>query len=172
MENKEICKGIWMKYEDWKAEKDFMDNHPLSPTKIPILKLLPSITLKKNMITKIFVICPVRLASEETRKKLEKYVSELEKNGVTVHLPHRDTNQIATGLEICTENMNAIKNADEVHIFYNAESQGIHFDMGVAFALNKKIHCVELPEGDAEAYINKPGKKEFPRMLAEWEYRK
>jgi len=118
---------------------------------------------------KVFLICPVRLATEETKAKLESYVKDLEDSGVKVHLPHRDTNQNATGLEICTENMNAIAQANEVHIFYNAESQGIHFDMGVAFALGKKIHCVELPEGDAEAYINKSGKKEFPRMLAEWE---
>ena len=36
------------------------------------------------------------------RKKLENYVSELENNGILVHLPHRDTNQNATVFEICT----------------------------------------------------------------------
>jgi len=118
---------------------------------------------------KVFLICPVRLATEETKKKLEEYVELLEGHGIKVHLPHRDTNQDNTGLGICTENMRAIQNADEVHIFYNAESQGIHFDMGVAFALRKPIKCVELPEGDSDAYVNKPGKKEFPRMLVEWE---
>ena len=99
------------------------------------------------MNKKIFVICPVRLATDEVREKLEKYVAELEAAGNVVHLPHRDTNQKGSGLDICTENMNAIKDADEVHIFYNLVSQGIHFDMGVAFALNKNIVCVDLPDG-------------------------
>ena len=92
---------------------------------------------------KIFVICSVRDADDAYRKKLEMYTDELEANGHTVHLPHRDTNQKATGIEICTQNMNAIKAADEVHIFYNPASQGTHFDMGITFALNKKIKIVE-----------------------------
>jgi len=110
---------------------------------------------------KVFIICTVRGASKEYVEKLEKYVSELEANGVIVHLPHRNTNQNGTGLEICTQNMNAIKESDEVHIFYNSKSQGSHFDMGVAFSLSKKIVIVENEEFG-------PGKS-FPRMLTEWE---
>lgn len=87
---------------------------------------------------KVFIICSVRGASEEYRAKLETQVSELEKSGVQVHLPHRDTNQNARGFDICTQNANAIKEADEVHIFYNSASQGTYFDMGASFALGKK----------------------------------
>lgn len=113
---------------------------------------------------KVFIICPVRLADENTREKLEKYVLFLESNGYKVHLPHRDTNQNASGYDICVENMNAIKSAEEVHIFYNGKSQGIHFDMGVAFALDKKIFVVENEEyGEGKSY---------PRMLDEWQYKK
>lgn len=110
---------------------------------------------------KIFIICSVRGASDEYREKLEQYVSDLEERGYKIHLPHRDTNQQARGIEICKQNMEAIKEADEVHIFYNHTSQGTHFDMGVAFALGKDIVVVENEEfGEGKSY---------PRMLTEWE---
>jgi nucleoside 2-deoxyribosyltransferase len=110
---------------------------------------------------KVFIICSVRGASDEYRTKLETYVSELEKNGVKVHLPHRDTNQNARGFDICTQNAKAIQEADEVHIFYNSASQGTHFDMGVSFALGKKIVVLENEKyGEGKSY---------PRMLDEWQ---
>lgn len=110
---------------------------------------------------KIFIICSVRGTSDEYKTKLETYVSELEKNGIQIHLPHRDTNQNARGFDICTQNTKAIKESDEVHIFYSSTSQGTHFDMGVSFALGKKIVVVENEEF-------KEGKS-FPKMLKEWE---
>ena len=110
---------------------------------------------------KIFIICSVRGASEEYKAKLEAYVSKLEEKGHKVHLPHRDTNQNAKGIDICKENTMAIFKADEVHIFYNSSSQGTHFDMGVSFALGKKIVVVENEKyGEGKSY---------PKMLDEWE---
>ena len=109
----------------------------------------------------IFIICSVRGMEESYRQKLENYVNDLEGGGHIVHLPHRDTDQTNNGLSICHENMTAIKHSNEVHIFYNKESQGTHFDMGVAFALNKRIVIIEnepLTEG-----------KSYQRMLVEWE---
>ena len=110
---------------------------------------------------KIFIICSVRGADEAYREKLEIYVDKLEDEGHIVHLPHRNTNQKATGLAICTQNMHAIKDADEIHIFYNPNSKGTHFDMGVSFGLNKKIKIIESVEYDEG--------KSFSRMLDEWE---
>lgn len=110
---------------------------------------------------KIFIICSVRGMDEQYREKLENYVSSLEKKGHKVHLPHRDTNQEASGFDICHDNRLAIIEADEVHVFYNSKSQGTHFDMGVAFAYAKPIVVVEN---------EKYGKgKSYPRMLVEWE---
>jgi nucleoside 2-deoxyribosyltransferase len=112
---------------------------------------------------KIFIICSVRGMSQEYRDKLESYVDKLEAEGNIVYLPHRDTNQNARGVEICSQNMDAIKNADEVHIFYSSNSQGTHFDMGVAFACGKKLVIAEnevFGEG-----------KSYPRMLTEWQER-
>lgn len=109
---------------------------------------------------KVFIICTVRNAAPAYRVRLEKYVLSLEQGGHMVHLPHRDTNQCGKGYEINRANMEAIKKADEVHIFYNPESQGTHFDMGVSFALGKKIRIVEsvpIPEG-----------KSYQGLLSEW----
>lgn len=109
----------------------------------------------------IFIICTVRNASDEYRQQLEKYVVALETNGHNVHLPHRDTNQNQKGLYICRQNRQAILNADEIHIFYNPDSRGTHFDMGMAFALNKKIvivNNIQFGKG-----------KSFAKMLNEWE---
>lgn len=108
----------------------------------------------------VFIICTVRNATPAYRSRLEEYVLSLEQEGHRVHLPHRDTDQSGRGYEINRANMEAIKKADEVHIFYSSESQGTHFDMGVSFALGKKIKIVEtvpIPEG-----------KSYQGLLAEW----
>jgi nucleoside 2-deoxyribosyltransferase len=110
---------------------------------------------------KVFIICSVRCATMEYQNKLVKYTEALEAEGVEVHLPHRDTDQTATSFDICEQNKEAIRISDEVHIFYSPESQGTHFDMGVAFALNKPIKIVEsVPYGEGKSYS---------RMLKEWE---
>ena len=109
---------------------------------------------------KVFIICSVRGASQKYRYRLENYVSGLESQGIKVHLPHRDTNQNASVFEICEENARAVRDADEVHIFYSSSSQGTHFDMGVAFANNKKLIVVEN-----EKYFEG---KNFPGMIEEW----
>jgi hypothetical protein len=116
----------------------------------------------KMAIKSIFVICTVRGAPDEYKKKLEDYVEKLEQKGYFVHLPHRDTNQDATGYSICSQNRQAIELSDEVHVFYNGNSQGTHFDLGMAFALDKQIIVVENEE------IPEKGKS-FPRMIKEWE---
>lgn len=109
---------------------------------------------------KVFIICSVRGANDDYKQKLENYVRGLESKGHSVHLPHRDTNQDALGIDICTQNKNAIKHSDEVHIFFNPDSQGTYFDMGVAFALGRKLVVVEN--------VDYGTGKSFPRMIDEW----
>ncbi len=109
---------------------------------------------------RIFIICQVRIATPEYRIKLEEYARNLEEQGHIVHLPHRDTMQEASGYSICHQNYCAIYSADEVHVFYNPESTGTHFDLGMAFSLGKKIKVIEnVPYGEG---------KSFPRLLDEW----
>jgi nucleoside 2-deoxyribosyltransferase len=110
---------------------------------------------------RIFLVCSVRAGDPRRQEAQEHYVACLEKRGHTVHYPPRDTDQSKSGLEICRQNLRAIRKADEVHVFYFADSQGTHFDIGMAFALKKKtrrVNSIVIDEG-----------KSFPRMLWEWE---
>ena len=109
----------------------------------------------------VYIICSVRKANEKYRNNLEKYVRELEEEGHKVHLPHRDTDQNARGIDICKQNREATVWADEIHIFFSGDSTGSHFDLGMAFVLNKKILVVENEKyGEG---------KSFAKMIDEWE---
>lgn len=110
---------------------------------------------------KIFIICSVRQADQRYLDRLSSYTNHLEQAGHVVHLPPRDTDQRALGINICYRNRHAIEQADEVHVFYSSKSQGTHFDLGMAFMAGKPIVVIETEKfGDG---------KSFPRMLMEWE---
>lgn len=117
-------------------------------------------TYNKASLKKAFIVCSVRGANEEYRRTLELYAEALEEVGFEVHLPHRDTDQDVSSLDICTQNRKAIEEADEVHVFYSSDSQGTHFDLGVAFSLRKKIVIANNEQYDET--------KSFARMIAEW----
>lgn len=119
----------------------------------------------------VFVICTVRLG--EAPEAIE-YVNELEKAGHKVVYPPRDTEQNDdTGFSICTQNRAGIENADEVHVFYDACSQGIHFDLGMSFALRKKIKIVKILRRVNPMYASveegNEKTKSFATMLEYWE---
>lgn len=88
---------------------------------------------------KIFLICPIRGATEKEKKFLENYVSKLESKGYNVYYPTRDTQQedITGGYRICSSNSQIIQNSDEVHVYWNKDSQGSLFDLGTAFSEHK-----------------------------------
>ena len=88
---------------------------------------------------KIFLISPVRVFDIVEQKEILEYVVNLEEDGADVHLPIRDTDQDCTEFDICTQNAVAIRDADEVHVWWNVASSGSKFDLGVAFALGKKV---------------------------------
>lgn len=109
---------------------------------------------------KISIISNVKNASEQYKRYLEDYVNGLEQEGNIVHLPHRDTNQNGSSIEICTTNIEKIREADRVDIFWSGTSNGAHFDLGAAFALKKKIKVVDTI-GNTEG-------KSFQNLLSEW----
>lgn len=101
---------------------------------------------------KIYIICSVRSG---TKQEVYDYVADMEAQGHSVYLPPRDTPQDdPIGLDICNRMLKAITNADEVHVFYYPDSQGVHFDLGCAFALRKKMKLINNPnDGESKSYI-------------------
>ncbi len=73
-------------------------------------------------------------------------MANLEEQGHTVYYPARDTDQSLPELEICRQNLEAIEQADEIHVYWDGTSQGAIFDLGMAFAMRKKIRIKRLPE--------------------------
>lgn len=105
-----------------------------------------------------FLICPVRGLDPEAHASV---VKSLEAGGYTVYWPPRDTDQKdPTGFRICRDNAAAIASADIVHVIWDGKSQGCLFDLGVAFALGKKIAPIRLPEPTEG--------KSFQNMVRAW----
>lgn len=91
-----------------------------------------------------FLIAPVRGLSPDAHAAV---VTTLEAKGYRVHWPARDTDQNdPTGLRICSDNLAAIVAADVIHVIWDGKSQGCLFDLGMAFALGKRIVPLSLPE--------------------------
>lgn len=88
----------------------------------------------------VFLICPVRNVSIEELSMIKQYVKTLEQNKLSVYWPYRDTNQDdPIGNEICKSNREALTKAEEVHVWFSENSIGTIFDLGMAWALHKKI---------------------------------
>ena len=105
---------------------------------------------------KLFLICPVRNAKHDYTSVVEALEQKYE-----VHWPKRDTNQQdTTGLRICKDNRQAIKDADVVGVIWDGESQGALFDLGMTFVLEKKILIVQLPP--------LLGRKSFQDIVWDW----
>jgi nucleoside 2-deoxyribosyltransferase len=108
---------------------------------------------------KSFLICPVRGVPAETHAAV---VTQLESEGFVVHWPPRDTDQNdPTGLRICRDNAKAIAAADVIHVVWDGQSQGCLFDLGVAFALSKRICPITLPAASEG--------KSFQNMIMAWQ---
>lgn len=105
-----------------------------------------------------FLICPVRGVDPSLWGAI---VANLEQEGWTVHFPPRDTDQNdPDGYRICIDNMEAITVANAVHVIWDGKSQGCLFDLGMAFALGKRVIPVSLPEPSEG--------KSFQNMVRAW----
>jgi len=112
---------------------------------------------------KIFIICPVREVKDSFKEGVEGYVKFLEEQGHQVHYPLRDTKQNASSFSICLQNRKAIEEADEVHIAWDGKLRGCLFDLGMAFAMNKKIRAI------TGLFPPPIRKKNFANFVHEWE---
>jgi hypothetical protein len=105
---------------------------------------------------KIYLICPVRNITEEQNQEIKEYVELMERDGNKVHYPPRDVNQNdETGYNICLSHKTAIVSCDRVDIFWDVHSSGSHFDLGMAFSLNKKIKLVKafIEDSNSKSYL-------------------
>lgn len=120
--------------------------------------------LQKENDMNIFLICPVRNVLPEYKDGIDAQVTQLEQQGHKVYYPARDTNQDdPTGLNICNQNRQAIENADVIYVIWDGKSQGVLFDLGMAFAMKKKIRTIT---GYMPSMSNG---KSFQNMIYAWE---
>lgn len=118
---------------------------------------------RKPIMYDVFLICPVRNSTEEQKQRMQNYVADLENSGEKVYYPNRDTDQVdAVGYRICTDNKIAIQQAKEIHIFWDNDSKGSLFDLGIAFALDKPLVIVNKNE------VIKTNCKSFANMIMTW----
>ncbi len=106
---------------------------------------------------KIFLISPVRKITGEEQERIMGYVRLMELEGHDVHFPHRDTDQNdSIGNRICRDNLEAIKQSDEVHVWWNETSVGSVFDLGMSWALGKKVRTVNevIPTDGRNSFSN------------------
>ena len=76
--------------------------------------------------------------------RMSQHKTELNSQGHQVKIPAFDNMPNLDEIGVCTYNLNAIKWADEIHIFWDQRSIGTIFDFGMVFALNKPISIIYL----------------------------
>lgn len=114
---------------------------------------------------KIFMICPVRIATPEIDEYLKDYRDGLKDKGYKVHYPPEDTNQEdPIGLNILNENKNAIIDANEVWMYYHPSSKGSVFDLGMSFMAEKPLYIINAD--DMLDDLN----SDFPQFLFKYAY--
>lgn len=103
----------------------------------------------------VYIICAVRNARQERIAEIRQYVERLRGDGHSVHFPPDDAPQDdPTGRAICETHRAAMQSADQCHVFWDVESKGSHFDLGMAYALGVPIIpvAIEHPDGKGKSY--------------------
>ena len=86
---------------------------------------------------RVCIICPVR---KGTPKAVFHHVVKLEENeDNSVFFPPRDILKTTPESDICQRMLLELDLADEVHVYYSPDSQGVHFDMGMLFVLQGEL---------------------------------
>lgn len=116
---------------------------------------------ESNTTKTVYLICPVRGVTDEEKAHLDCYVIGLEAGGrYSVHYPPRDVDQTLSGPVISEKHRNAMNRADEIHVYWNPESKGSHFDLGMAYVLQqwlgKKVVVVNIvqPSSNGKTYAD------------------
>lgn len=86
------------------------------------------------------------IGSTQYMEKMQEHANELTVEGHTFEFPALDSVAELGPIEICKYNLEMIKSADEVHIFWDQRSMGTIFDFGMVFALRKKVKIVYMEQ--------------------------
>jgi|GEM_PF-2391508 len=99
----------------------------------------------------VYIICPVRNLSPEQQQEIERYVARLEDDGYLVHYPPRDVDQgDPVGISIIRAHRRAMEKCGRVDIFWDVNSKGSHFGLGMAIASGKPIRLIKAYQPDNE----------------------
>lgn len=129
----------------------------------------------------VFLICPVRNVTQKQEEFMKSHIDRLKHEGKSVHWPLVDTDQTGSEWDICLQNGRAILACDEVHVFWEPESEGSKFDLGMAFMLNlikgfmgmhvpvTVINPGALGSHRGMHFVDIETSKSFESLLAQWE---
>lgn len=109
---------------------------------------------------KVHLICPVRNVTEEQQKEIDNYCYNMNSMGHTCHNPKYAVNQDdETGYNICRGHLDSMREADLIAVFWDVNSKGSHFDLGMAFALGKKVELIKVyqPDNEGKSYVKVMG---------------
>ncbi len=96
--------------------------------------------MEKEFNFDVYMLCPVRNATQEEKEFLKNYESKLEEKGFKVLYPITDTVQEdpTGGYRIITEHCDEILSSRAVHVFWNGKSQGSNVDLGSSLIENRR----------------------------------
>ena len=115
----------------------------------------------------VFIISPVRGITEQQIASIRRYIQYLRDEGRVIYWPYEDTGQNDdTGYAICRANRKALENSKAVHVWWQPDSEGSLFDLGMAWALNKPMRLINLHT--AKYHANLCLGKCFHKVLLEW----
>lgn len=88
----------------------------------------------------IYLLCPVRNATESEEKFLTEYKSRAHELGFNLLYPATDTKQkdLEGGYNICMDHAEEILNSRASHIYWNQTSTGSHVDLGSLILEHKR----------------------------------
>ena len=118
---------------------------------------------KRCMRRLVYLIHPVRKATQEQDILVKCYAEYLEKQGYLVFVPARDNpfeGRDRTGRNICLVNRAGTLKCDETHVIWSGDSTGSHFDLGMAFAFCKPLTIVHQEDTG--------GVQSFESMMGDW----
>lgn len=97
------------------------------------------------------------IGSTQYRERIEAHAKVLRVQGIDVAIPAFDDHPEFDEFDICKYNRGLVEVADEIHVIWDQRSLFTIFDLGMAFALRKKLRVIFLEP------------KTFAGVMRKWE---